>query len=219
MTMNIRVLVADDHAIVREGLRALIDQQANMQVVGEAENGRKAVLMAKRLLPDIVIMDVSMPDLNGIDAAHQIRSELPKTKIIALSMHSDKRFVSGMLKAGVSGFLLKECAFRELTTAIHAAVANEYYLSPKIAATVVEDYVRQADALSGVSGQTLTPREREVLQLLAEGGNTRDIAAALNISVKTAEARRRSIMEKLQVTTLAELIKYALREGLTSLEK
>ncbi|WP_373497795.1 response regulator [Desulfococcus sp.] len=215
--MNIRVLIADDHAIVREGFRALIDQQADMQVVGEAENGRKAVLLAKRLLPDVIIMDVSMPDLNGIDATHQIRSEVPKTKIIALSMHSDKRFVSGMLKAGVSGFLLKECAFRELTTAIHAAVAGGHYLSPKIAATVVQDYVRQTDALPASSSQPLTLREREVLQMLAEGGNTRDIAAALHISVKTVEARRRSIMEKLRITTLADLIKYALREGLTSL--
>ena len=129
--MKLRILIADDHAIVREGLRALIDQQAGMQVVGEAKNGRKAVQLARKLLPDIIIMDVSMPDLNGIDATHQIRSETPEAKIIALSMHSDKRFVAGMLKAGVSGFLLKECLFMELTAAIHAAVANERLPQPQ----------------------------------------------------------------------------------------
>lgn len=216
--MELRILVADDHAIVREGLRALIDQQAGMQVVGEAENGRKAVQLARKLLPDIIIMDVSMPDLNGIDATHQIRSEIPKAKIIALSMHSDKRFVSGMLKAGVSGFLLKECVFRELTTAINAAVADEHYLSPKITATVVEDYVQKTTTGTDSQSDDLTSREREVLQLIAEGQGTREIAGVLHISIKTVEARRRSLMQKLRIDNIADLIKYAVREGLTSLD-
>jgi two-component system response regulator NreC len=216
--MKIRILIADDHAIVREGLRTLIDQQAGMKVVGEAENGRKAVHLARKLLPDVIIMDVSMPDLNGIDATHQIKSETPRVKIIGLSMHSDRRFVSGMLKAGASGFLLKECAFRELAAAIRAAVANEHYLSPKIAGAVVEGFIRQAEGHPASTPAPLTHREREVLQMIAEGRSTRDIAAVLHISVKTVEARRRKIMEKLQMTTLADLIKYALREGLTSLD-
>ena len=216
--MDIRILIVDDHAVVREGLRALIDLQAGMKVVGEAENGRKALHLARKLLPDVIIMDISMPDLNGIDATHRIKSEVPRTKIIALSMHADRRAVSGMLKAGVSGFVLKDCAFREIAMAIRAAVDNGSYLSPRIAAAVVEDYVGQSESPSPSSSAPLTSKEREVLQMLAEGRTTREMAAVLHVSVKTVEARRRNIMEKLQLTTLADLVKYALREGMTTLD-
>ena len=187
-------------------------------MVGEAENGRKAVHLTRKLVPDVVIMDVSMPELNGVDATHQIKFDTPKIKIIALSMYSDKRFVSGMLKAGASGFILKECAFSEMVTAIRAAVKNEHYLSPKITAIVIEDYIHQVENPVPNLPSPLTPKEREVLQMIAEGKRTRDIADVLNISVKTVEARRRNIMEKLQITTLADLIRYALREGLSSLD-
>ena len=163
-------------------------------------------------------MDIIMPDMNGIDAARQILAERPEVKIIALSMHSDRRFVLGMLKAGASGFLLKECAFKELTSAIKAAVDNQTYLSPKIANTVIKDYMQRVSDKDIAASFTLTVREREVLQLIAEGRSTREIAADLNISVKTVEARRRQIMEKLDLNTMADLIKFALREGLTSLD-
>jgi DNA-binding NarL/FixJ family response regulator len=216
--MKIRVLIADDHAMVREGLRALIAQQKDMTVVGEAGNGREAIRLARKLLPDVIIMDISMPDLNGIDATAIIKSETPRVRVIALSMHSDRRFVSGMLKSGASGYLLKDCVFQELTAAIRAAADNEHYLSPKIAGTVVEAYLRRSGAPPSSTTAPLTLKEREVLQMIAEGRSTREIAGVLNLSVKTVEARRRNIMEKLQLSTLAALIKYALREGMTSLD-
>jgi two-component system response regulator NreC len=216
--MNTRILIADDHEIVREGLRSLIEKQPDLEIVAEAENGRKAVKLSHKFHPDLIIMDISMPDLNGIDAAYQIMAELEGVKVIALSMHSDKRFVLGMLKAGASGFLLKECAFRELVTAISAVLANQTYLSPKIAGTVVKDYMHLSSAKDLCISDGLTNKEREVLQMIAEGRSTREIAAHLHISVKTVEARRKNIMEKLNLHSIAALIKYALREGLTSMD-
>jgi len=216
--MQKKILLVDDHAIMREGLRNLIETKTDMQVVAEADNGRKAIQLVRKLKPDLIIMDIIMPDMNGIDAARQILAERPEIKIIALSMHSDRRFVLGMLKAGVAGFLLKECAFKELTIAIKAAVEDQTYLSPKIASTVIQDYVQRISDKDIATSYTLTVREREVLQLIAEGRSTREIAGNLNISVKTVEARRRQIMEKLNLNTMADLIKFAVREGLTSLE-
>lgn len=216
--MKTNILLADDHEIVRAGLCSLIDKQPNMQVVAEAETGRNAIKLARKHKPDVIIMDISMPDLNGIDATEQILAELPDIKIVALSMHSDKRFVLGMLKAGVSGYLLKECAFRELIRAIKASVDNHTYLCPKIAGHVVGDFIKHAASNEKADFGVLTTREREVLQLLAEGRSIRDISFFLNISVKTVEARRKKIMEKLQLDSLAALIKFALREGITSLD-
>lgn len=216
--MSIKILLADDHKIVRDGLRSLLEKHPDMEVVAEAENGRKAVQLAQKRKPDVVIMDISMPDLNGVEATRQMIKELPKVKVIGLSMHSDRRFVLGMFRAGASGFLLKDCAFEELASAINAVVTNQPYLSPSIGGTVIEEYVhRIAQAESGASA-VLTPREREVLQLLAEGWSTKKIASHLNISVKTVETHRRHIMAKLKVHSIAELTKYAIREGLTSLE-
>ncbi len=217
--MTVRILVADDHKIVREGLIALLQKQPHMQVVGEAEDGRQAVQLATELHPEVVIIDIGMPDLNGIEATRQIVAELPGVKVIALSMHSDKRFVKGMLKAGAAGYLLKYCASEELISAIQMVMANRIYLSHDITGIVVEDYVQKlADTDSSVF-QALTPREREVLQLLAEGRSTRQIADALHVSVKTIEVHRKQMMDKLGLQSLAELVKYAIREGLTSIDK
>ena len=216
--MRKKILLVDDHEILREGLRTLIETKTDMEVIAEADNGRTAIQLARKLKPDLIIMDIIMHDMNGMDASREIIAELPDVKIIALSMHSDRRFVLGMLKAGVSGFLLKECAFKELTSAINAAVANQTYLSPKIANTVIKDYMQHVSDKDISPSQALTGREREVLQLIAEGRSTRQIANDLNISVKTVEARRRQIMEKLDLNNIADLIKFALREGLTSLD-
>jgi DNA-binding NarL/FixJ family response regulator len=216
--MEIRILLADDHKIIRDGLRAMIDKQEGMQVIADAENGRLAVQLTRDLVPNVVVMDVSMPDLNGVEATRQIRSSNPNTKVIALSMYSDRRFVMEMLKAGASGYLLKDCAFEELIQAIKTVSANHTYLSPGIADIVVEDAVHQSDPACGTVFDILTAREREVLQLLTEGKTTKQIAAECHVSVKTIETHRQHIMDKLGIHSVAELTKYAIREGLTSLD-
>lgn len=219
--MRTSILLVDDHKITRDGLSALIEKQPDMEVVGEAENGRDAVRLVENLGPDVVIMDISMPDLNGIDATRQILAVSPSTKIIALSMYSDRRYVEGMLSAGVSGYLVKSCAFDELVQAILAVVSGKGYLSPNIAEIVMKDYAQKRTG-AGVEAASLpekrlSAREREVLQLLAEGYNSEQIAAKLYISIKTVSTHRRHIMEKLKLKNIADLIKFALREGLTSI--
>ena len=216
--MTYRILLADDHKIVRDGLRSLLEREADIQVAAEAENGRRALQLARKLAPDIVIMDISMPDLNGIDATRQITSEQPGVKVIALSMHSQRQFVEGMLRAGVSGYLLKDTAFEELVKAVRIVLSGKKYLSPDITEIVFQEYLRPQAEPNGLSTAELTLREREVLQLLAEGRTTREIAEALHISVKTVESHRKNVMDKLDLHTVAELTKYAIREGLTSLE-
>ncbi len=217
--MKIKILLADDHKIFRDGLRALIDREDNMEVIGEAENGRTALAMARKLKPDIIIMDISMPDMNGIEAARLLLAEMPNMKIIALSMHSDHRYVSGMIEAGASGYLLKDCDFEELVRAVRQVVLNKLYLSPDVTGVVVSAYKSKSSASGQTSVPTLTSRERELLQLFAEGMKTSRIAAHLNISVKTVETHRRNIMEKLNFSSNAELIKYAIREGFTSIDR
>ncbi len=214
---TINIIVADDHKIMREGLCSLLAKQPHIEVVAEAENGRKAVQLALEKQPAIVIMDISMPDLNGIEATRQIVAELPETKIIALSMHSDKRFVVEMFQAGASGFLLKDCAYQELALAINIVAANQTYLSPEIAGVMIEDYVTRFPSPSSSPSSILTGREREVLQLIAEGWPTKKIAAHLYVSVKTVETHRRQLMKKLDIFSIADLTKYAIREGLTSI--
>ena len=216
--MAVRILLADDHKIVRDGLRSLLETQQGMEVVGEAENGRLALELARQKKPDVVIMDVSMPDLNGIEATRQMLVVQPRVRVIALSMHSDRRLVAGMLQAGASGFLLKDCAFDELARAIHAVMSNQPYLSSRIAGTVIQDYVRRMTPSEFPTADALTVREREILQLLAEGWSTKHISSHLHVSVKTVETHRRRIMAKLRLRSIAELTKYAIREGLTSLE-
>ncbi len=189
-----------------------------MEVVAEAENGRAALSLTRKLKPNVIVMDIHMPDMNGIDATRQIVTEFPGVKIIAFSMHSDRKFVVGMLKAGVSGYLLKEAAFEELAHAIRTVVANRNYLCPKIAKTVLIDYKEHLLANGPDASTILTAREREMLQLIAEGRTTKEIAEKLNVSVKTVETHRRNIMQKLDMYSIAELTKYAIRVGLTSLE-
>jgi DNA-binding NarL/FixJ family response regulator len=216
--MSIRILLVEDHSIVREGLKSLLDKQPTIEVVGQADDGRKAIRLVKELLPDVVIMDVAMPDMNGIEATRLILKEAPDTKIIALSMHSDRRFVAEMLKAGASGYLLKDCAFEELINAVHAVVGSHPYLSPDIVDSVIKDYAHLLSKEDLSVFSILSAREREVLQLLSEGKTTREIASHLKISVKTVETYKQKIMDKLDIHSVAELTKYAIREGLTSLD-
>ncbi|TFH50304.1 MAG: response regulator transcription factor [Lysobacterales bacterium] len=212
------VLLADDHKILRQGLRTLLEQEEDIEIVGEADNGRLSVKLAGELAPDVVIMDVAMPDLNGIDATRRIMETEPRTRVLALSMHSDGRYVKGMLQAGASGYILKDCAAEELTRAIRTVMADQVYVSPGVTGTIVDDYLRQLSA-SAEEPATLTHREREVLQLLAEGGSTAFIASELHLSVKTIETHRKRIMDKLRSRSIAELTKYAIREGITTLDR
>jgi len=216
--MSTKILLADDHKITREGLRSLLEKQSDMEVVAEAKEGHEAVRLVREMHPDIAIMDVTMPDLNGIEATQKIVSECPNVKVIALSMHSDTLFVTEMLKSGASGYLLKDCAFEELTRAIHTVLDGKIYLSPAISDVVVDGYLHRLSEDKPVDSDVLSHREREVLQMLAEGKSTKQVALKLHISVKTVETHRRQMMHKLDIYSVAELTKYAIRKGLTSLE-
>lgn len=216
--MPYRIVLADDHKIIRDGLKALLEKEREIEIVAEAENGRQALQLVRKLAPDVVIMDISMPDLNGIDATRQITAEQPTVKVIALSMHSQRQFVDGMLRAGVSAYLLKDTAFEELVKAVRIVLSGKKYLSPDVTDIVFQDYQQPAAPDGAIPAVELTLREREVLQLIAEGIATKSIASRLNISVKTVETHRKHIMEKLDLHTVAELTKYAIREGITSLE-
>jgi DNA-binding NarL/FixJ family response regulator len=199
-------------------MRSLLDKECDMEVVGEAKNGNETVRLVRDLRPDVVVMDITMPDLNGIEATHQIKKKIENIKILCLSMHSDRRFVLAMFRAGVSGYLLKNCAFKELTHAIHTVAANQVYISPQIAHIIVDESIsHQTDEKKSVRS-ILTPREREVLQMIAEGKNTKQIASKTSVSVKTIETHRRQIMRKLNIHSIAELTKYAINEGLTALD-
>jgi two-component system response regulator NreC len=215
--MSTRILLAEDHGIVRQGLRSLLAGRPDMDVLGEAEDGRKAVELATELSPDVVVMDITMPNLNGIDATRHIVGELPSVRVIALSVHSDTMFVTAMLKAGASGYMLKDSLFDELVEAILCVTAGGTYLSPKIAGGIVDAFIKGLDPADTSPLQTLTGREREVLQLVAEGKNTKRIASTLHVSTKAIEANRRKIMEKLHAHSIAELVKIAVLGGLTSL--
>jgi len=215
--MNIKILLADDHKIMREGLRALIEKQGDIAVIGEADDGQTTVRLAQELLPDIVIMDINMPGMNGIEATRQIISRDSRTRVIALSVHSNKCFVSEMLNAGASGYLLKNCASHELVNAIRAVFSNRSYLSPEITDIMIKDYKDMLSKENLSVFSLLTQREREVLQFISEGKSTKEIAGYLHISIKTIETYRKQIMEKLDIHSIAELTKYAIKEGLTSL--
>ncbi|TET32448.1 MAG: response regulator transcription factor [Planctomycetota bacterium] len=216
--MSKRVLLADDHTIMRAGLRNLLERQSDMEVIGEAGNGREAVKLARELSPDVIVMDISMPELNGIEATRQIINATPSAKILILSVHSDERFVANVLAAGAAGYLLKNCAIDELVLAIQTVCENQTYLSTKITDVLVKDYVKQLTGADSRTRPGLSPRECEVLQLLAEGKTTKQIAASLYLSPKTVESHRRQVMEKLDIHSIAELTKYAIRAGFTSLE-
>lgn len=215
--MTIRVVLADDHRIIREGIRNLLDREPDIDVIGEASDGREVILKNQELQPDVLIMDITMPNLNGIDATRKIIKQNPETRIIALSMHSDHHFVAEMLQAGATAYLLKDCVYDELVQAIKLVCMGKTYLSPEVASLLVKDYRSQSQQATGTKSETLTPREREVLQLMAEGHSTKNIAEKLYLSAKTIEAHRAQIMRKLNIHNVAELTKYAIREGLTSL--
>ena len=215
--MSIRIILADDHTLLRQGLHALIEEQPDMTVIAEAEDGRSTVQLAAKLRPDIIVMDISMPGMNGMEATRQILTNDPGIRVLALSMHTDRRFIVEMLGAGASGYLLKDCAVEELICAIHALAGQRTYLSPKISDIVVKDYACRISKSTLSSLSVLSPREREVLQLLAEGKSTRKIASILEVGVKTVETYRQQIMEKLNIHSIAGLTKFAVREGLTSL--
>jgi len=218
--MEIRILVADKHRVVREAICSLLRNEFGMDIVGEAEDGRTAVQLARELRPDVIIMETSMPNLNGIEATRQIVHELPDVKVIALSAHSDRRSVCEMLKAGALGYLPKRCAFQELVSAIQNVVANRTYLSylsSHISRIVIEEYLHHAAEQGQSAYSVLTDREREVLQLIAEGKSTKVIARELYVSPKTIEWHRNQLMKKLNIESVAELVKYAISEGLTSI--
>ena len=214
--MTIRIILADDHQIVRQGLQALLAGEPDMQVVGEADNGRKTLKLVQELAPDVIIMDISMPDMNGIEATRQLMVESPDVRVIALSMHSDSLFVMNMLKSGAMGYLLKDCALEELVKAIRTVMRKQTYISPGISDLLIQDLAHGCTA-GNSAYSILTNREREVLQLLAGGQGTKQIATTLGVSNKTIEAHRKQLMDKLGLRSIAELTKYAIRQGLASL--
>jgi len=204
-----RILLADDHAVVRRGFRRILDAESDLEVVGEVANGRQAVESATELQPDVVVMDVTMPELNGIEATRRIADSAPRARVLALSMHKDSVYVREILRAGARGYLLKDSEEGDLLTAVRAVSRGEAYLSPAIAGAVLTDYRKHVtDPLD-----LLTSREREVLQLIAEGKTNKDIANSLNLSVYTVEAHRGKIMEKLNLHSTGELVRFAIRNG------
>lgn len=215
MAPPIRILIADDHTIVRQGLARLLEDQPDMEVVGEAINGRMALEKAEALKPDVVIMDIAMPQMNGIEAAKRVCKSLPKTRVLVLSMYSHEHYIHDLLGAGVSGYLLKDAGGRDIINAIHAAMNGETYLSPSISKMVVSSYLSPQKASSReVRYSQLSNREREVFQLIAEGYSTRQIADMLCVSISTVKSHRSNILEKLQIETPVQLVHFALQLGL-----
>ena len=214
--MSARILLVDDHEIMRQGLVALLRKHSDYQIVGQASDGRSALTVLKETSPDIVIMDIEMPNLNGIDAARQMIASTPDIKVLALSTYSRRSMVVQMLEAGASGYMLKDSAFTELIQALQALSEGRIYLCNKIAKVVFKDYVKMLTNPNWAGGDGLTSREREVLQLVAEGNTTKEIANILHLSVKTVDTHREHVMEKLCIHNVAGLTKYAVREGLTS---
>lgn len=216
---KIKVLLAEDHTLVRKGIRSLLDNEPSIEVIGEAEDGREAIEKVESLSPDVVLMDITMPHLNGLDATRQIKKFFPEVKVLALTMYTNEEYIFQILEAGASGYLVKRSAPGELLSAIEAAYRGDTFLSPSISKTVVEEYLRH----TGQSGtddalQTLTLREREVLQLIAEGASIHDIAEKLNITIKTVGVHRVNLMKKLDIHTTIDLVKYAIRKGIISLD-
>jgi len=215
--MSIRILLADDHAVMRTGLRLVLERQSDFEVVAEAADGREAVALAEKFKPDVAVLDIGMPNLNGIEATRQIGTANPNLPVVILSMHSDEAYVLRALKAGARGYLLKESAESDLIGAIRAVNSGKAFFSPAVSRMLVEDYVRQLqDREIEDSYDLLTTREREILQLIAEGKSNKEIAAALNLSLYTVETHRGNLMEKLNLHTVPELILYAVRKGVIS---
>jgi DNA-binding NarL/FixJ family response regulator len=213
--MRIKILIADNHKIFREAVGSLLSNEPDMEIVGEAEDGRTAVQLALKLQPNVITMEISMPNLNGIDATSQITREMPKVKTIALSACRDKCSVREMLKAGASGYVTKECAFEELIAAIRDVASNQIYLCSQVSKVVIDGFINRLSKGDDSVYSVLTRREREVLQLIAEGKSTKVIAKELGLSAKTVEWHRSQLMKKLGIQSIAELVKYAINEGLT----
>jgi len=211
---KIHILIADDHSIVREGVRMILDGQEDFDVVGEASTGREALEQARRLKPDVVVMDISMPDMTGIEATAKIRSELPNTQVMGLTMHEDESYVFELLKAGAAGYVLKRAAAEDLVSAVRAAHQGEAFLYPTVAKMVVQDFLQRTTSHDKSALDGLTDREREVLTLIAEGLTNQEIAGRLYISIKTVQTHRAHIMEKLNLHDRTELVRYAIRKGL-----
>lgn len=214
----IKIMIVDDHNIVREGIRTILDKYPDLKVVAEANDGRSAVESVAEVRPDVVLMDMSMPGMNGIEATQRIHAEHPEVRVLILSMHKDKRFVTQGFQAGARGYLLKDCASGELVQAVRTVAAGEMYVCSGIVEVVIDDYIRRIPESFDSSQAQLTPREREVLQLIAEGNNAKNIAFLLKINVKTVDTHRQQIMKKLKMYSIAELTKYAIREGVTSID-
>jgi two-component system response regulator NreC len=208
---KVRVLLADDHTILRDGIRALLEDEPGMEVIGEAEDGRTAVRLACQLKPDVVLMDIAMPLLNGLEATRQIKHNCPQVKVLILTMHENEEYIRQVLASGAMGYILKDAAARELLDAIHAVRRGEAVLSPAITRLVIENYLRWGDLQKDDSSNGLSPREREVLQLIAEGYSNKQIAEILCISIKTVQAHRMNLMSKLDLHDRADLIKYAIQ--------
>ena len=215
-TARIRVLLADDHTLVRQGLRALLEREADIKVIGEATNGKEVIKKTEALRPDIVVMDVSMPRLNGIEATQKITADHPDVRVVVLSMHAGEDYVKGMLRAGASGYVLKDAPANDLLSAIRAVAAGGYAIHPRVSGSVVAGFLKGIGVEEPVGD--LTPREREVLQLIAEGMTNREIASHLRLSVKTVEAHRTAMMKKLELHGVAELTRWAIRRGLVTSE-
>ncbi len=215
---KLRILIADDHKIVREGLRMILQQEQDMVVVAEANTGVEALSLAEKLVPDLALMDVSMPEMNGIETTQRLLEMLPQTYVLILSMCAEEEFVVEALSAGAKGYLLKDCAATDLVVAIRNVATGGIYLSQKVTALIVKEYIQRNAEPSAQSASGLSPRETEVLQMIANGKNTKEIAYNLNVSVKTVETYRQHIMKKLNLYSIAELVKYAIREGLISVD-
>jgi len=213
----IKILIADDHKILRQGIRSLLASQEDFEVVAESSDGSETVKETLKHKPDVVLMDIAMPNLNGFEATRQIRKKLPEIKVLVLSMYRDDEYVLQALQAGVSGYVLKDVAVEELITAIRAVHNNQYFLSPSISRTVIDASLGKIERADKEPFDLLTPREREVVQLIAEGYTNKEIAVKLYISVKTVDAHRSHIMDKLDIHDVATLVKYAVRRGLTDL--
>lgn len=211
---NIKLILVDDHKLLRDGLRNIIEQRSNMHIIGEASDGREGIKICSKLMPDVVVMDVAMPGLNGIEAAKQIHKAFPKIKIIGLSMHSTKQFIQGMFKAGAYGYLLKDGDSDELITAITTVMENKKYLSKDIN----QEFLTLLKSGKVIEKAKLSSREKEVLQLIAEGKSSKEIGDILFLSPKTVDVHRNNIMKKIDLHTIPELTKYAIQEGLTSLD-
>jgi len=215
-TARIRVLLADDHTLVRQGLRALLEREADIKVIGEATNGREVIRKAEMLRPDVIVMDISMPRLNGIEATQKITTDHPGVRVVVLSMHAGEDYVKGMLRAGASGYVLKDAPANDLLSAIRAVAAGGYSIHPRVAGCVVTDFLKGKGVEEPIGD--LTPREREVVQLIVEGMTNREIAGHLRLSVKTVDAHRTATMKKLGLHGVAELTRWAIRRGLVTPE-